>query len=756
MGERNNVNNEVLEAALEYVELGYSVIPLIRGMKKPPKGVTWVNRRFNLPDECSDEKWKADHPNVEWGKADKAQVRQWFGIEHPDANIGILTGAISGVDSIDLDGPHAQEILEAQSNVELPETVAFNTGRRDGGSQIVFRYHGGGLKTTAKFCSNGNSSKCDIRTDGGLYVAPPSIHKTGKQYQWTVDPRIEDPAPFPLELIKFIHERQNTGSTNQEVSDKAKARTDFDDWIENGIPDGEKHHGAFRLACHCIQKKLSYAKTLILVETALRRSNPPPKDGAEHAAKVRVDEAWAKHGPDAQVLDEFDDLDESQSEIEELNKKHAVIMIGGKCVVINQTVDPVFNRPDISFSSKSDLFNMYANRKIKNPEAPTKQIPIGKLWWESPDRKQYDGVIFEPQKDFDGYYNLWRGFSVEPKKGDWSLMQRLTLEAISSGKQSRYEYILAWMARIIQDPGGQRPGVAIAMRGDQGIGKGLFANGFGSLMGYHFLQVAQAGQVTGRFNTHLKDCVVLFVDEGFWAGDKQAEGVIKNLVTEPTITVEPKGKDIFKIKNNVNILIASNNDWVVPGGLGERRFFVIDVDDCFKGDYDFFRKLTAQMENGGREAMLYDLQAMDISGFNLRDFERTDALLDQIIESMTPVQKWWFTQLRRGAIRIYYDDDSYGVVRDEWPKTASNEELYWSFEIFAKKFKGYLPVPESFGRQLNKLMDHVEIIRPRCPDGGPRRRLRVIPELGKCRKAFEKRLNMDVDWNDERYEIPPF
>jgi hypothetical protein len=532
---------------------------------------------------------------------------------------------------------------------------------------------------------------------------------------------------------------------------------DPEKWFKEGIPEGRKHEDLYRYACSCITRHMAYDETLVCTIELARRCNPLPKDGPEKAAKDRVDQAWTKYGPEA-ALDNLDEIpaDIAHDELQELNKKHAVIMIGGKCVVINQTIDPVFNRPDISFSSKGDFLNMYANRKIKNPDAPTKQVPIGKLWWESPDRKQYEGLIFEPQKNFDGYYNLWRGFSVVPKEGNWTLMERLIREAISSGNEARYKYILAWMARIVQDPGGQRPGVAFVMRGRQGVGKGKFATEFGTLIGDHFLQVAQAGQVTGRFNTHLKDCVVLFVDEGFWAGDKQAEGVIKNLVTEPTITVEPKGKDLFKVKNNVNIVIASNSDWVVPAGLEERRFFTVDVDDCFKGDYDFFKKLTAEMDNGGRAAMLYDLQEMDISGVNLRDFERTDALLDQILESMSPVQKWWFYQLRRGSIRINRYDDEFGPQRDEWPTTVSNEQLYENFEIFSTKLKSYLPVPEVFGRQLNKLIEPVSVIRPRSPDGGPRKRLRVIPELEKCRNVFEEKLNMEVDWNDEKYEIPPF
>ena len=162
------------------------------------------------------------------------------------------------------------------------------------------------------------------------------------------------------------------------------------------------------------------------------------------------------------------------------------------------------------------------------------------------------------------------------------------------------------------------------------------------------------------------------------------------------------------------------------------------------------------MENGGREAMLNDLQAMDISGVNLRDFERTDALLDQILESMTLVQKWWFTQLRRGSISLGDDDDYFGPRKDEWPKVVSNKRLYEYFERFVGKVRGYLPVSEVFGRQLNKLITPVEIIRPRTTDGAPRRRLRVIPELTKCREVFEEKLEMKVDWEDEKHEMPQF
>ena len=51
--------------------------------------------------------------------------------------------------------------------------------------------------------------------------------------------------------------------------------------------------------------------------------------------------------------------------IQYLNSRHAVVMISGKCVILNEGIDPVFRRPDISFSTVSDFKNRYSNRKIK-------------------------------------------------------------------------------------------------------------------------------------------------------------------------------------------------------------------------------------------------------------------------------------------------------------------------------------------------------------------------------------------------------
>ena len=295
--------------------------------------------------------------------------------------------------------------------------------------------------------------------------------------------------------------------------------------------------------------------------------------------------------------------------VDEMNKKHAVIMVGGRCCVMNETIDPVFKRPDITFSSFNDLRNWYGNKlvEVPNGRGGTTLEPITKVWLQSENRRSYNGIVFSPGKEFPGFYNLYRGLSVEPKEGDWSLMKNHIREVIASGDEAIFNYILAWMADLVQNPGGKRVGTSIVMRGKQGVGKGAFASQFGEIFGSHFLHITNPAHIVNRFNQHLKDALLVFIDEGFWAGDKAAEGILKAMVTEKYFMCEPKGKDAFPVENHVHLIIASNNSWVVPAGFEERRFMVLDVSDKYIGNIQYFAALFDQMDNGGREAMLYDL-----------------------------------------------------------------------------------------------------------------------------------------------------
>jgi hypothetical protein len=194
------------------------------------------------------------------------------------------------------------------------------------------------------------------------------------------------------------------------------------------------------------------------------------------------------------------------------------------------------------------------------------------------------------------------------------------------------------MALAVQHPE-QRGEVAVVMRGKEGTGKGIFASSFGKLFGSHFLQITQGKHLTGHFNAHLQNCSVLFADEAFVANDVAHASVLKSIITEEILMIEPKGLDPFSSRNRIHLIMASNDDWVIPAGADARRYFVLDVSDKHKQDTRYFGAIIAQMDAGGREALLHLLKNRDLTAFDVREVPQTGALAEQKMHTRKGVDR---------------------------------------------------------------------------------------------------------------------
>lgn len=427
--------------------------------------------------------------------------------------------------------------------------------------------------------------------------------------------------------------------------------------------------------------------------------------------------------------------------LQELNDKHAAIMLGGKFLILTETFDSILKMPDIALSGVADFFNLYANRKVIDPSSD-RMKSVAKLWLESPHRREYKSIIFDPSKPATksgDYYNLYRGLAVVPHPGDWSLFRDHIYKIICSCNDDLYKWVLAWMARIVKYPGGDRPGTSIALRGKQGAGKGCFVSNFGKLFGPHFVHLTNQSQLVGHFNFHLKNALVVFADEGFWAGDKSAEGTLKGMVTEEIQYLTPKGKESFPVRNFINLIISSNHDWVVPAGLEERRFCVIDVSADKMQNTEYFEAIKKQMNHGGREAMLDDLLKLDISQENLRKIPITDALLEQKMNSMGPVGNFWEEVLLDG---ILLKKETF----DDWPERITVKSLHDEFLDYCSKMKTRYPINSvHFSRKLHVVCPN--IISKQINYAGKNNRSFIIPNLSQCRIDFESVVGKKIDWD---------
>ena len=152
-----------------------------------------------------------------------------------------------------------------------------------------------------------------------------------------------------------------------------------------------------------------------------------------------------------------------------LNENYAVVRYG------SETLVAAIVRNEVIPMKVENFHKMFANVRV---QVGRRSVEVSRLWFEWPGRRQYPdrGVVFEPGGPLEipnDMLNMWRGFGVEPKQGDWSLMRNHIHDVICSGNEDHFQYVIRWMAYGVQHL--DRPiGVAIALRGEEGAGKGFF------------------------------------------------------------------------------------------------------------------------------------------------------------------------------------------------------------------------------------------------------------------------------------------
>lgn len=450
--------------------------------------------------------------------------------------------------------------------------------------------------------------------------------------------------------------------------------------------------------------------------------------------------------------------------LRELNERFAVIgNIGGKCRVVEEVVDRVLNRTRLTRQSFEDFRNRLMHKQVvvgmDDKNRPI-TVPMGAWWLKQEARRQYDTIVFSPGRDVPGAYNLWRGFAYRSLPGEaHQLYLDHIRQNICSGNEEYYRYLIGWMAHAAQNP--DSPGqVAVVMRGRMGTGKGAFWKHFGALWGRHYMQVTDPKHLVGNFNSHLRDCVVLFADEAFYAGDKKHESILKAIITEDHVVVEAKGIDAESSPNYLHVGMSSNSRWVIPAGMDERRYFVLDVGDTQRQDFAYFQRLQEAMNSGGYENLLYFLLTYDLSDFNVRDMPKTEALQEQKLYSLDPEEEWWYDILVTGQLTDLHNGWQEEVICQDL-QNAFYERMKMvgvqrraSPTALGKFLQRVLPpgYPKSFQKFVER--DVME-------EGGWSRKVKTrprhygLPSLEECRRHFEERFDLKVPRGEEAQgELP--
>jgi hypothetical protein len=479
--------------------------------------------------------------------------------------------------------------------------------------------------------------------------------------------------------------------------------------------------GAKRIAKECIDA--TYRGCAIYEHCLQNRGRPYVLEQIKHA-KIKLQES----------------LD---AEIAGLNKNHALVLAGNKASIMKFEI--VDGRDQFRLVQVGAFKTWFANKQVT---IGRRVASVADFWINHRQRRQYEGIEFAPNGGRDGYYNLWRGFTVEPRKVDQFMEHSKFVDHlkknVAQDNVDDFNWIFGWFAQIFQQLH-VKTGTALCLRGKQGVGKTKVGQVFGALLGEHYELVSDPRYITGQFNSHMAALLILHADEAFWAGDKRSEGKLKDLVTGLKHRLEFKGVDPILVDNHIRLFVTGNQDWLIPAGFGERRFAILDVGEGNMKDRAYFKAIDDEMNNGGREALLHELLTFDLSQINLGEIPQTGALLEQIIESATPEQAWWLDTLKRGQLPRGTDVANTTPKRTLFRRYIRHANLQGvrrraievKIGIFLRKYVGP-------GLKSDKRQTYTIYHRDRQYEEYGW--IYEFPSLAKCRETFAKEMQQTIDW----------
>lgn len=293
----NLQRTNIVNAALAYAERGIPVGPLY--------GIIHGRCSCDNPSCTSPGK----HPIQKHGFKDfttDPELIHFLWQKNPNANIGGRMGSESGLVAIDLDVKPDESIngLESWRDLQaafdlLPDGPVQLTG--GGGAHHLFMHPGQEFRSSTNALGKHGFSGIDIRADRSYIVLAPSVHLSGRKYEWeaTCELLDIDPPLIPdwlLQLLGKVQRFSDSEATFRTCALPLGRRAK--EFLDGTVPRGEQRLRAVAAARNLQGTGKTELETFELVWEGLQRSNQDPlRPWTKHDAATIVESVFASHAP---------------------------------------------------------------------------------------------------------------------------------------------------------------------------------------------------------------------------------------------------------------------------------------------------------------------------------------------------------------------------------------------------------------------------------------------------------------------------
>lgn len=305
---------------------------------------------------------------------------------------------------------------------------------------------------------------------------------------------------------------------------------------------------------------------------------------------------------------------------------------------------------------------------------------------------------------------------------------------------------MTFLADIIQNPS-KKKGVALVITGRKGTGKTKVFDHFQKLLGRYAVKVTHPKQVTGSFNAHQEDKLLIVADEAICSSGSRSDVFLKDLITSESMQIEGKGKDARNAQNFMRMVIISNDEHVVRATQDERRYFVLRCGEGNMQDHEFFAALDEQMKNGGLEALMYALvhyhpkDGWDV----LRKAPETPHLRTQQALTLSPLDQFIVDLIKDEGFES--DDGSVAIdLAEVNPTEVPLVDLRKAAQDYMSQHAPQERMPVGFEQicaSAHKMIGAKEFKRPN-PNGPNQLRFLEFPPLASVRETLKFQHGIEI------------
>ncbi|MCZ4264092.1 bifunctional DNA primase/polymerase [Erythrobacter sp. G21629-S1] len=544
MGKPNETNADSRPDFQALYDLGLSICIVPRGEKHP--AMQWTN--------------------FQTARAPESLVKDWHGA---NANVAIITGALSNLFVIDVDSDEAQALLD---EIGMPKTPTVRTSR---GRHYYFRNPPYEVRNKVHI----RGIALDVRGEGGLVIGPGSMHASGAIYEWEVPPTECDFAELPTGFLKLLEEESRSSSLAKQTDCASYIEAEkFSFWFNRQVTEGV---AALREA-----KEGKRNDTLFRVAVEL----------ANHTAALALD--W--EGVAAILSPEALAIGLSGSEIDSTLQsawKRGQQSPTQWLTVANQWM--YVATPDRFWSERTK--QELKPRAFSRQFADVKPFEKGEFAEFLTNAGLIDKVLdfrFEPSQPRgpityrgERFFNTYHEPGIKPDEGDWTPLTDF-LEYLIPDKFER-DHLVQMIAWTVANPGEKLSYALLLQSKAHGIGKSTLVEIWRSLLGFENTRMTNSEEMDSPYQSYLENTLLVALEELDLGSGIATYNRLKAMITSPTAVINVKYRPQREVPNYANFVFLSNLEAPIFIEQADRRFFVIDSPAQPKEDAEYWTNFYA-------------------------------------------------------------------------------------------------------------------------------------------------------------------